>query len=252
LIVAVAIAHSYLGERYILIRVFRHADLPKLFGNAEFTCRTLRFAWFWSCWPTCPQIPAHLSRRSMYVSGAHSCCADRVAWAQAQRLYHMGFRCSTISRNTLANANATRPWQMYSDLAQHLIGIARPLYASDPFGVDLDATVYAFDPTTIDLCLSVYPWAPFQSTKAALKLHTLLDLRGAQVAQYAPQPRVRFEPVRLGRLQHRVESVRGGTCTRKSAPMLGARKKTRARRAVGSAGQLCLLRLAATDASYAE
>lgn len=99
--------------------------------------------------------------------------------AQAPRLYHMGFRCSTISRNTLANANATRPWQIYADLAQHLIGIARPLYASDPFGVDLDATVYAFDSTTIDLCLSVYPWAPFQSTKAAIKLHTLLDLRGS-------------------------------------------------------------------------
>jgi hypothetical protein len=99
--------------------------------------------------------------------------------AQASRLYHMGFRCATISRNTLANANATRPWQIYADLARHLIGIARPLYASEPFAVDLDATVYAFDSTTIDLCLSVYPWAPFQSTKAAIKLHTLLDLRGS-------------------------------------------------------------------------
>ncbi len=99
--------------------------------------------------------------------------------AQSTRLYHMGFRCKTISRNTLANANATRPWQMYADFAQHLIGIARPLYAKDPLAVDLDATVYAFDATTIDLCLSVYPWAPFRSTKAAIKLHTLLDLRGA-------------------------------------------------------------------------
>jgi hypothetical protein len=99
--------------------------------------------------------------------------------AQAKRLYHMGFRCATISRNTLANANATRPWQIYADLAQHLIGIARPLYVNEPLGIDLDATVYAFDATTIDLCLSVYPWAPFRSTKAAVKLHTLLDLRGA-------------------------------------------------------------------------
>jgi hypothetical protein len=99
--------------------------------------------------------------------------------AQSARLYHMGFRCKTISRNTLANANATRPWQMYADLAQHLIGIARPLYANEPLAVDLDATVYAFDATTIDLCLSVYPWAPFRSTKAAIKLHTLLDIRGA-------------------------------------------------------------------------
>ena len=99
--------------------------------------------------------------------------------AQAKRLYHMGFRCSTISRNTLANANATRPWQIYADFAQHLIGIARPLYANEPLGLDLDATVYAFDATTIDLCLSVYPWAPFRRAKAAVKLHTLLDLRGS-------------------------------------------------------------------------
>ena len=99
--------------------------------------------------------------------------------AQSARLYHMGFRCKTIARNTMANANSTRPWQMYADFAQHLIGIARPLYAQEPLALDLDATVYAFDATTIDLCLSVYPWAPFRSTKAAIKLHTLLDLRGA-------------------------------------------------------------------------
>ena len=77
----------------------------------------------------------------------------------------------------MANANATRPWQIYADFAQHLIGLARPLYAKDPFGVDLDAAVYAFDASTIDLCLSVFAWAPFRSTKAAIKLHTLLDLR---------------------------------------------------------------------------
>ena len=98
---------------------------------------------------------------------------------QSARLYHMGFRCKTISRNTLSNANAVRPWQIYADFAQHLIGIARPLYADEPLAVDLNATVYAFDATTIDLCLSVYPWAPFRSAKAAIKLHTLLDLRGA-------------------------------------------------------------------------
>jgi len=99
--------------------------------------------------------------------------------AQSARLYHMGFRCKTIARNTLSNANAVRPWQMYAEFAQHLIGIARPLYAEEPLAVELDATVYAFDATTIDLCLSVYPWAPFRSAKAAIKLHTLLDLRGA-------------------------------------------------------------------------
>lgn len=99
--------------------------------------------------------------------------------AQAHRLYHMGFRCQTVSRNTLAHANATRPWQIYADFAQHLIGMARPMYANEPLGIDLDATVYAFDATTIDLCLSLHPWAPFRSTKAAIKLHTLLDLHGA-------------------------------------------------------------------------
>jgi hypothetical protein len=82
--------------------------------------------------------------------------------AQSKRLYHMGFRCATLSRNTLANANATRPWQIYADYAQHLIGIARPLYTDEPLGIDLDATVNAIDATTIDLCLSMYPWAPFR------------------------------------------------------------------------------------------
>jgi hypothetical protein len=99
--------------------------------------------------------------------------------AQAKRLYHMGLRCKSVSRKTMANANATRPWQIYADLAQHLIAMARPLYAQDPLAIELDATVYAFDATTIDLCLSVYPWAPFRAQKAAIKLHTLLDLRGS-------------------------------------------------------------------------
>jgi hypothetical protein len=97
--------------------------------------------------------------------------------AQSSKLYHLGFR-SVIARNTLANANAVRDWRIYADFAQHLIGIARRLYADDPLALELDETVYALDSTTIDLCLSVFPWAPFRSTKAAVKLHTLLDLRG--------------------------------------------------------------------------
>ena len=97
--------------------------------------------------------------------------------AQRSKLYHLGLR-STVSRNTLANANAVRDWRIFADFAQSLIGIARPLYLDEPFGVDLKDTVYALDATTIDLCLSVFPWAPFQSTKAAIRLHTLLDLRG--------------------------------------------------------------------------
>jgi hypothetical protein len=97
--------------------------------------------------------------------------------AHRNKLYHLGIR-SAVSRNTLANANATRDWRIYADFAQSLMGIARMLYADEPFGVDLKESVYALDTTTIDLCLSVFPWAPFRTTKAAVKLHTLLDLRG--------------------------------------------------------------------------
>jgi len=97
--------------------------------------------------------------------------------AQANKLYHLGIR-SRVSRSTLAGANEVRDWRIYADLAQSLIGIARRLYVDEPFGVDLKETVYALDSSTIDLCLSVFAWAPFRSTKAAIKLHTLLDLRG--------------------------------------------------------------------------
>jgi hypothetical protein len=97
--------------------------------------------------------------------------------AQQSKLYHMGIN-SRVSRSTLADANENRDWRIYADFAQSLIGIARRLYAGEPFGVDLKETVYALDASTIDLCLSVFSWAPFRSTKAAIKLHTLLDLRG--------------------------------------------------------------------------
>jgi IS4 transposase len=97
--------------------------------------------------------------------------------AQRDKLYHMGIR-SRISRSTLADANEVRDWRIYADFAQRLIAMARKLYLGEPFGVDLKETVYALDTTTIDLCLSVFPWAPFRRAKAAVKLHTLLDLRG--------------------------------------------------------------------------
>ena len=97
--------------------------------------------------------------------------------AQQSKLYHMGIK-SWVSRSTLADANESRDWRIYADFAQSLIAVARRLYAADPFGVDLKNTVYALDASTVDLCLSVFPWAPFRSTKAAIKLHTLLDLRG--------------------------------------------------------------------------
>jgi hypothetical protein len=93
------------------------------------------------------------------------------------KLYHMGFR-SKVARSTLADANESRDWRIYADFAQVLIGIARPLYAHDPIGVDLDQSLYALDSTTIDLCLSLFPWAKFRKHKAAVKMHTLLDLHG--------------------------------------------------------------------------
>ena len=102
------------------------------------------------------------------------------------KLYHMGFR-SPVARSTLADANESRDWRIYADFAQVLIRIARPLYARDPIGVGLDQSLYALDSTTIDLCLSLFPWAKFRRRKAAVKMHTLLDLRGNphQVAEVA-------------------------------------------------------------------
>ena len=97
--------------------------------------------------------------------------------SMSARLYHMGFR-GRVSRSTLADANETHDWRIYGDFAQVLIGIARPLYAHDPIGVDLDQSLYALDSTTIDLCLSLFPWAKFRKHKAAVKMHTLLDLHG--------------------------------------------------------------------------
>jgi hypothetical protein len=98
--------------------------------------------------------------------------------ANASKLYAMGFR-SAVKRSTLADANESRNWLIWSDLAAILIRRARKLYSGDSLGVELDNTVYALDSSTVDLCLSLFEWAPFRSTKAAIKLHTLLDLRGA-------------------------------------------------------------------------
>jgi hypothetical protein len=97
--------------------------------------------------------------------------------SRENQLYHMGFR-SRVARNTLAHANEKRDWRIYAEFAQTLIHIARDLYSDEPFGLELEETVYALDSTTIDLCLSLFPWAHFRRTKAAIKLHTLLNLRG--------------------------------------------------------------------------
>jgi hypothetical protein len=98
--------------------------------------------------------------------------------SQQNKLYHMGIR-SSVSRNTLANANKVRDWRIYADLAYSLIQTARKLYVNDSFGLELQNTIYALDATTIDLCLSMFPWANFRKNKGAIRLHTLLDLRGS-------------------------------------------------------------------------
>ena len=98
--------------------------------------------------------------------------------AHATKAYHLGLR-GNFRRSNLADANERCDWRLHCEFAQALIRIARRLYATEPLGLELDNTVYALDSTTIDLCLTLFPWAPFRSTKAAIKLHTLLDLRGA-------------------------------------------------------------------------
>lgn len=98
--------------------------------------------------------------------------------AMQNKLYHMGIR-GKVSRSTLADTNENRDWHIYADFAQALIHIAKDLYINDEFGVELEQTVYTLDSTTIDLCLSLFPWAKFLNSKSAIKLHTLVDMRGS-------------------------------------------------------------------------
>src|SRR6202049_2519218 len=125
-----------------------------------------------SCWDQflCMAFAQFTYRESLRVIQA-------VLRSSPDKLYHMGIR-GRVSRSTLADANETHDWRIFADFAQVLIAIARPLYASDPIGVDLNNSLYALDSTTIDLCLSLFPWAKFREHKAAVKMHTLLDLHG--------------------------------------------------------------------------
>jgi hypothetical protein len=109
---------------------------------------------------------------------ARACATSRSAWAAVGgKLYHMSFR-SSVARSTLADDNESRDWRIYAAFPQTLIATARRLYARDTMGVDLDQSLYALDSTTIDLCLALFPWARFRHRKAAVKMHTVLDLRG--------------------------------------------------------------------------
>ena len=123
---------------------------------------------------------------------------------QVSKLYSMGFR-DPVRRSTLADANEARDWRIYAELAQRLIGQARRLYVNEDLGFDLANTVYALASTTIDLCLAVFPWAHFRTTKAAVKMHTLLDLRG-NIPSFIP--RLGWQAARRSRA--RLAAPRGG------------------------------------------
>lgn len=127
------------------------------------------------------------------------------------RTYHLGLR-GRVSRSTLADANEDRDWRTYADFAQVLIGIARRLYGEDVLASELEETVYALDSTTIDLCLSLFPWAPFQKSKAALKLHTLLDLRGNIPSVIRISDGRTSDFTGCTRLGHTLSFERGRTC----------------------------------------
>lgn len=126
-----------------------------------------------SCWE---QFLAMAFAQLTYREGLRD--IEACLLALGPKLYHLGFR-RRVARSTLADANESRDWRIYADFAQHLIGVARRLYARDPLAAELEQTLYALDSTTIDLCLSLFPWAKFRRRKAAVKMHTLLDLRGA-------------------------------------------------------------------------
>ena len=133
--------------------------------------------------------------------------------AQTSKLYHMGIS-QAVSRSTLADANESRDWRIYADFAQRLIAQARKLYVGEDLGIDLSNTIYALDSTTIDLCVSMFPWAPFRDTKAAVKVHTLLDLRGAIPSfilfdPFRPAKTLGLRPLRLsGNFARRVRGRR--------------------------------------------
>jgi Domain of unknown function (DUF4372)/Transposase DDE domain len=124
--------------------------------------------------------------------------------AQASKLYAIGFR-EPVRRSTLADANEARDWRIYAELAQRLIAQARKLYADEDLGLDLKNGVYALDSTTIDLCLSVFPWAHFRTTKSAVKMHTLLDLRG-NIPSFIHISDGKL-PILLARLRHDVHAL---------------------------------------------
>ena len=157
--------------RTVFAQLIEH--LPhKEFHKCVARYRGNRYAKNFSCWD---QYLAMAFAQLTYRESLRD--IETCLGAVGSKLYHMGFR-SRVARSTLADANESRDWRIYADFAQTLIAMARPLYARDAMGVELDESLYALDSTTIDLCLALFPWARFRRRKAAVKVHTLLDLRG--------------------------------------------------------------------------
>jgi len=157
--------------RTVFAQLIEH--LPhKEFHKCVARYRGNRYAKNFSCWD---QYLAMAFAQLTYRESLRD--IETCLGAVGGKLYHMGFR-SRVARSTLADANESRDWRIYADFAQTLIALARRLYASDAMGVELDESLYALDSTTIDLCLALFPWARFRQRKAAVKVHTLLDLRG--------------------------------------------------------------------------
>jgi hypothetical protein len=157
--------------RTVFAQLIEH--LPhKQFHKCGARYRGDRYAKNFSCWD---QFLAMAFAQPTYRESLRD--NETCQGAAGGKLYHMGFR-TNVARSTLADANEARDWRIYADFAQTLIATARSLYARDAMGVDLDESLYALDSTTIDLCLALFPWARFRRWKAAVKMHTLLDLRG--------------------------------------------------------------------------
>jgi transposase len=170
------------GSRHVLDRCIRRYDGNR--GVRSFFCRDQYLAMAFA------QLTYRESLRDI----------EACLGALPDKLYHLGFRSGSVSRSTLADANEKRDWRIYADFAQRLVQVARRLYIDEPLGLDeLDErehTVYALDATTIDLCLAVFPWAGFRRTKAGVKMHTLLDLRGS-IPAFTWVTEARYADVRI-------------------------------------------------------
>src|SRR5438309_4128710 len=151
-----------------LISHLPHKEFQKCVTRYGGDCHHRRF----SCWD---QYLAMAFAQLTYRESLRD--IEACLGSMQSKLYHLGFR-GKVARSTLADANEVHDWRIFADFAQYLIGVARSLHAEDPIGVELDDALYALDSTTIDLCLSLFPWAKFRKTKGAVKMHTLLDLRG--------------------------------------------------------------------------